>query len=524
MGPSLTEPLPLRRADLIARIRSAGAFDVAIIGGGATGLGVALEACLRGYRTVLLEGCDFAKGTSSRATKLLHGGVRYLAQGQVGLVREALRERRRVLASAPHLASPLRFVLPAYRSLELGQFAAGLCLYQALAGRSSLGRTSVQLGRTALGDEAKLLRPGVKGAVRYWDAQFDDARLAVASARTAVALDACVINHCAVEQLTFDSAGRVVGLRAVDCEKGESISIAARCVVNAAGVWAGRWLDGAGGTRNEAVQPSQGAHIVVSREFWPSDEALLIPRTSDGRVLFVVPWLGATLIGTTDHPVDSPALEPLPMREEVLQILADAAAYLARPPSEADIQSVWAGLRPLVRSRPGAKKATSALSREHAVVVDDSTLVTVTGGKWTTYRSMGEDVLNHCSRAGLLPSRTPAPDVRLIGAPMHPVTALCEPAGEHLYGSEAGWLLQLPGGDTYLAPGFSEAMVRFAVRHEFARTVEDVLARRSRLLFVDARRALECGPRVAEIIGEESDHDPALAAFQVLARQYIWRG
>jgi glycerol-3-phosphate dehydrogenase len=506
-------PETFERRRLLARLREARAWDLAVIGGGATGLGVALDAAARGFSVVLLEAEDFAKGTSSRATKLVHGGVRYLAQGDIGLVHEALQERSTLLANAPQVAQRLGFVVPGYRLLDLPLYAAGLKAYDVLAGRRGLGGTELLSAARTQQLLPTVRRQGLVGGIRYWDGQFDDARLALLLARTAIERGAVLLNHCAVTGLLREQ-GKVRGLRARDGESGERFSLSARCVVNAAGVWvdAVRDMDRDAGApaRPPMVAASQGVHLVVDRAFLPGTHALMVPKTGDGRVLFAVPWLGKTVLGTTDTPRDDLDREPMPFREEVDFILHEAARYLAKAPTRADVRSVWVGLRPLVKPPDDEGEHTKALSREHTVVVARSGLVTVTGGKWTTYRAMAEDVLDRCMSSGALPRRPGGVTQRLplIGAA--PGRSLAEPPGEHLYGSEAALLRSLPGPERWLwrdgesgQGGLSEAMVRFALRYEMARGIEDVLARRSRLLFLDAARAAEVAGPVAELIEEE---------------------
>jgi glycerol-3-phosphate dehydrogenase len=521
------------RAEQLARLRDGTPFDLAVIGGGATGLGVALDGAARGFRVVLLEASDFAKGTSSRATKLVHGGVRYLAQGNVALVREALQERSKLLANAPHLAQPLAFVMPSYRWWERGFYGMGLKMYDALAGRRGLGGTQFLSAAQTLAQLPTLRRDGLIGGVKYWDGQFDDARLAVALARTAHAQGACVVNHCRVVSLLRE-AGRLRGLVAQDGESGESFTVRAACVVNAAGVWvdAVRAMDAEPGAppRQPMVAPSQGVHLVVDRSFLPGDHALLVPRTEDGRVLFAVPWMGKTLLGTTDTPREDLAAEPAPFRAEVEFILGETGRVLSKAPTRADVRSVWVGLRPLVKPTDDEGGSTQQISREHTVLVGRSGLVTVTGGKWTTYRAMAEDVLEHAFGAGLLPHRPDSATayLPLVGAPRHSAESLTQSPGEHLYGTEAELLRCLPGADRWMwrdgGGGLSEAMVRFAARFEMARSVEDVLARRSRLLFLDAAQAEavadEVGALLAEELGAGFDAVKSVVEFKVLALQY----
>jgi len=530
----------MNRDEQLQRLRAGQRWDVAVIGGGATGLGVALDAAARGFRVALIEAADFAKGTSSRSTKLVHGGVRYLAQGNVALVREALHERATLLANAPHLAQPLAFVMPGYSWWQRGFYGVGLKAYDALAGSRGLGNTQFLSSAQVRALIPTVRTRGLSGGVKYWDGQFDDARLAVALARTAVARGACVANRVSCVGLLREG-GKVRGLVAEDVERGERFTVDAACVVNATGVWvdAIRDMDAERDAKKRPpmVAPSQGVHLVVDRSFLPTDHALLIPKTADGRVLFAVPWLGKTVLGTTDTPRDDLAAEPAPLKGEVEFILREAGHYLIKQPTRADVLSVWVGLRPLVRPPQDedgdlAQRAkTKTISREHTVLVDQSGLITVTGGKWTTYRAMAEDVLANCFDAGLLTARAAGvtEHLRLAGAPAASGKSLTQSPGEHEYGSDLGTLRALPGADDWLwrdaGGGLSEAMVRFAVRSEMARSVEDVLARRCRLLFLDARKAAALADRVAAIfkeeLGEDFDAAASAASFKALAAHYL---
>ena len=518
-------PLLTDRQALIARLNQDRQYDVAVVGGGATGLGVALDAAARGFSVVLVESHDFAKGTSSRATKLVHGGVRYLAQGNISLVREALHERTHLLANAPHLAQPLPFVMPSYKFWEAPFYGIGLKMYDALAGKAGLGDTEFLNRAATLRCLPTARQAGLKGGVKYWDGQFDDARLALALARSAAHAGALLVNYCAATGLVHED-GKLVGLQVSDKESGQELTLRARCIVNAAGVWVDqlRLLDGQaiGREVKPLVAPSQGVHIVVERSFLPTDHALLVPKTTDGRVLFAVPWLGKTILGTTDTPRKDLAREPLAFREEVDFILGESARYLSQAPRPADIKSIWVGLRPLVKPSEDEGDSTQTLSREHTVLVSKSGLVTVTGGKWTTYRAMAEDVLEHCMAARLLDKRPGGvtTDLQLVGAQASS-HRISEPPGLHLYGSEAATVLALPGADRLLGGGLTEAMVRFAARYEYGRTVEDVLARRSRLLFLDAALAKSLAGPVADLLLQENQCDPKMADFLVLVEQYL---
>ena len=528
---SYPQALPTRRDELTTRLAVDCQYDIAIVGGGATGMGVALDAAARGFKVVLVESHDFAKGTSSRATKLVHGGVRYLAQGNIGLVREALHERSTLLENAPHLAQPLAFVVPAYRWWELPFYASGLKLYDVLADKAGLGRTEILSPAQTLALLPASRSQHLIGGIKYWDGQFNDARLALALARTAAARGALLVNYMCASDLFYDG-GRVAGLVCHDALTGQQHRIRSRCVVNATGVWVDelRQKDGAANKSDgrrpvkPMVAPSQGVHIVVDREFLGGESALMVPKTSDGRVLFAVPWLGKVILGTTDTPRHDLAREPLAFKEEVDFILNESARYLRRPPQRSDVRSIWVGLRPLVKPQDDEGDSTKGLSREHTVLVSRSGMVTVTGGKWTTYRAMAEDVLDTCMQKSLL-ARKPGgvtAHLKLVGAGVaetHSIS-ICEPPGAHSYGDEQSLLASLPGADLVLCPGLTEAMVRFAARYEYAIKVEDVLARRSRLLFLDARLASSLAPLVGKILRQETGLDPEVTAFSALAQQY----
>ncbi len=523
-------PLVTNRQILTNRLAENLRYDIAIIGGGATGLGVALDAVLRGFKVVLVESHDFAKGTSSRATKLVHGGVRYLAQGNIALVREALHERTTLLHNAPHIAQPLPFVMPSYKFWEAPFYGVGLKMYDTLAGKAGLGATEFLNAKQTLNCLPTLQKAGLKGGVKYWDGQFDDARLALALARSAAKEGALLVNYCKATKLIHE-AGKLVGFECQDQETNKKYNVSASCVINATGVWVDEIRQQDGKDVNKAVKdivaPSQGVHVVVDREFMPTDHAMLIPKTADGRVLFAVPWLGKTILGTTDTPREDLAREPEPFKEELDFILNESSNYLSKAPTRADVKSIWVGLRPLVKPSDDVGENTKKLSREHTVLVSKSGLVTVTGGKWTTYRAMAEDVLEQCFESELLKPRPAGVtvDFPLVGAQQVPkkhkkMYSMGESQGLHSYGDEADVVASLQGSSHELISGLTEGMVRFAARYEYARTVEDVLARRSRLLFLDAALAGKLGAGVAKILQEETGQDPQLVAFWNLTKQY----
>lgn len=498
----------------------AATWDVLVVGGGATGLGVAVDAASRGYRTALVEQHDFAKGTSSRSTKLVHGGVRYLKQGQVSLVMEALHERGLLARNAPHLVRHQDFIVPVYRWWEGPFYGLGLKLYDRMAGQWGL-EPSQALSREETLRLIPTLEPdGLQGGVRYYDGQFDDARLALHLARTAVDQGGVVANYVAVAGL-FKAGGRVAGAVVRDEERGTEWEVRARVVVNATGVFcdAVRRLDEPGA--EPLLTVSQGAHVVLPRRFLPGTSAIMVPHTPDGRVLFAVPWHDRVIVGTTDQAVPEIELEPRPLASEVAFILANAARYLTHDPHPDDVLSWFAGLRPLVKA--GAVRSTARLSREHVIVVSEAGLVTVTGGKWTTYRRMAQDTVERAYAVGGLPPRA-CVTARL---PLHG-WAPRPPDDAHLsvYGAEAPAVAALGGGLLDEALPYRVGEVVWAARHEMARTVEDVLARRTRALLLDARAARRAAPRVAAVLGEVLGRDEAwmqrqVASFTELVRGYL---
>lgn len=500
-------------------------WDVLVIGGGATGLGTAVDAAARGHRTVLLEQHDFAKGTSSRSTKLIHGGFRYLKQGNLKLVHEALRERGLLRRNAWHLVHPLSFVVPAYGAWDKLFYGFGLKFYDVLAGRLGLGATRLLSRDETLQHLPTLAPEKLTGGIRYFDGQFDDARLALSLARTLDDLGGVTVNYCPVAALVKEG-GRVAGVVARDAESGREFTLRARVVVNATGVFtdAVRRLDEPAAA--PLVVPSQGAHLVLDRAFLPGKSALMVPKTDDGRVLFAIPWHNHVLVGTTDALRKDTPLEPRPLAEEIQFMLEHAGRYLTKRPVAADIRSLFAGLRPLFGAGGGK---TSGISREHALVVSPSGLVTITGGKWTTYRAMAEQTVDRAETVGGLerrPSRTK--ELPLHGAGAEPD----QPKALRGYGTDAVAVGQLAATNPEwlqpLHPRFPHLAgeVIWAARHEMARSVEDVLARRMRVLFLDAAAAQAMAPAVARLLAGELGRDAAWETEQVrtfsdLARGYL---
>ncbi len=505
--------------------RYQGFWDVIVVGGGATGLGAAVESAARGYRTLLLEQHDFAKGTSSRSTKLVHGGVRYLQQGNLSLVIEALHERGLLMQNAPHLVRNLSFVVPSYAWWNGPFYGAGLKVYDLLAGRLGLGPSRLLSVPETLAHLPTLEPEGLLGGVVYHDGQFDDARLAVNLAQTLADLDGVPLNYLLVSGLR-KTAGMVSGVDAVDVESGRTWQMDGRVVVNATGIFTDevRRLDDP--EAPDLLAFSQGIHLVLGREFLPGDSAVMVPHTDDGRVLFAVPWHGVTVVGTTDTPVAEAVLEPRALDEEVDFLLIHAARYLTRDPRPGDVLSVFAGIRPLVS--PGGTQDTAAVSRDHHVLVSPSGLVTITGGKWTTYRKMGEDSIDQAAMvAGLEPRPSPTRTLRIHGW----LKQIDPDEPGSWYGSDLAGVRRLLAERPELAEPLHPALpyrrvdVVWAVRHESARCVEDVLARRTRALLLDARAAGQAAEVTAELMRIERGRDRSWAQRQVeefegLTREY----
>jgi glycerol-3-phosphate dehydrogenase len=463
-------------------------WDIAVIGGGATGMGIAVDAASRGYSVVLLERHDFGKGTSSRSTKLVHGGVRYLQQGNISLVMEALKERGLLRQNAPHLVHDLEFVVPNYLWWEAPFYGIGMKVYDLLAGKFGFGPSQVLSREEVLERIPTLSQDGLRGGVKYHDGQFDDARLLIDLASTAAQHGACLLNYTRVFSLEKDGDGFVCGLGFTDLETGTSYQLAARSVINATGPFCDELRRTDDPKVKPILAPSQGVHIVLPKEFLPGDTAIMVPHTRDGRVMFAIPWHGHTLIGTTDTPIPASTFEPDATPEEIDLIFETASDYLAKRPSHSDVLSVFTGIRPLVKASEDS--STSSLSREHTIEISGSGLLTIAGGKWTTYRNMAEDAVDHAIVLGRLEEQ-PCVTRHL---PIHN-------PGSHDEG--AGWY----------------------ARHEMARTVEDVLARRTRLLFLNSRAALAQAPRVARELAQELGRDDAwqraqLEAFEETARHY----
>ncbi len=505
-------------------------WDIIVVGGGATGLGTAVDAASRGYDVLLLEQSDFAKGTSSRSTKLVHGGVRYLQQGNVSLVMEALKERGLLLRNAPHLVRDVAFIVPSYVWWESPFYGIGLKVYDLLAGRYGFGKSTIVSRDSVVEEIPSIKTDGLLGGTRYFDGQFDDARLAINLATTAFEQGGTLLNYATVTELLKDDAGLVEGVVAKDFESGHEISIPGKVVVNATGPFADdvRRLDKP--DASPMIAPSQGVHIVLDRSFLSGDSAIMVPHTDDGRVMFAIPWHDVTVVGTTDTPVDEVELEPRPLQEEVEFILETANRYLARPAGARDVRSVFAGIRPLVKLGDGEN--TAALSRDHTILIDPASgLMTVAGGKWTTYRKMAEDVVDQAvTLADLEPSECVTKRL-----PIHGYHRNAGRFGKFaFYGSDATEIELLAEADKTMSQPVHPCLsltgteVQWACRREMARTVDDMLARRTRSLLFDAAAAIEAAPRVGEIMASELGRDSGwikseVREFTAIASSYLYK-
>ena len=515
----------MTRTEQLTNLSNSPSFDIIIIGGGATGLGCAVDAASRGYKTLLLEKYDFAKGTSSRATKLVHGGVRYLAQGNIRLVREALLERGRLLKNAPHVCHTLGFVVPFYNLWQKWFYGIGLWWYEYLSAKLSLGKTKSLNKQQTLKLLPDLSDKKLKGGVLYFDGQFDDSRLAINLAQTAVEQGAIVLNYCGVNDFIKDGT-KVVGVIAVDGLSGSTFELKTKAIINATGVFADSLLQLAEGHKEETIAPSQGIHLVVEKQFFKGSTALMVPKTDDGRVLFIIPWHGKLLLGTTDTPVEQISTEPRPLQKEIDFILTHFNRYVSSTINRSDVKSVYVGLRPLAKTK--AKVNTSVMPRDHQIKILASGLIHVTGGKWTTYRSMAEHAVNiaiqtaHMKRAVCKTKRLKIHGWIKGNAKNH----------FSVYGLDGEIIQGMIREDVNLGEKihsgypYTLAEVKWSIENEMAMTVEDVLARRIRLLFLDAQAAIAVAPKVSKCFVawggvSEADAQQQVSDFVKLAEGYL---
>ncbi|MGI8772218.1 MAG: FAD-dependent oxidoreductase [Acidobacteriaceae bacterium] len=522
----------MNRGEMLARAKARQKpWDIVVVGGGATGMGVAVDAATRGFSVLLCEREDFGKATSSRSTKLVHGGVRYLEQGNISLVMEALKERGLLRQNAPHLVHDLAFVVPNYIWWETPFYGIGLKVYDLLAGRYGFGKSRVLSREETLERLPTIQQEGLQRGVIYYDGQFDDARLLIHLAATAADHGATLLNYAAVTEITKDAEGYVNGVIAVDGESGERFVAQAKVVVNATGIFTDEVRRLSEPHAEPMIEPSQGIHLVFQRSFLRGDTAIMVPHTSDGRVLFAIPWHGHTVVGTTDTPIDEPSYDPLPLEQEIDFVLDTARLYLSRPPTRDDVLSVYVGIRPLVKAAGSDAGKTSALSRDHTIHVDNSGLLTITGGKWTTYRHMAEDCVNHAITLGRLADMACVTQHLRIHGYQENIDDL---GSLWVYGADAEKVRALATADPELASPLHPALpyigaeVVWGVREEMARTVDDVLSRRTRALFLNAKAALAMAAPTARIMAKELGQSDAwiaeqLESFRALADTYMVR-
>lgn len=515
----------MKREDAITKINTQILWDILVIGGGATGLGIALEACTRGYSTLLIEQSDFAKSTSGKSTKLVHGGVRYLAQGNISLVREASVERGLLSKNAPHLVKNQTFIIPVYNWLSKLKYTMGLKLYDWISGRLSLGSSVFISRKKVLEKLPGIISKNLFGGILYHDGQFDDARLAINLAQTIFDNGGYAINYMKVDSLLKNN-GKLCGVMAIDAETGEHVTLKSKLVINATGVFVDNILkmDNPGIKKNIAV--SQGVHVVLDKKFFPGENALMIPDTSDGRVLFIVPWHDRLLVGTTDTPVQNITLEPVALETEIEFILRTATAYLTLTPKRKDVLSVFAGLRPLAASKEKGI-ATKEISRSHKIIISSSKLFTIIGGKWTTYRKMGEDMIDRVEKeSGWKPTLSATGSLHI-----HGFTERDSPGDPlYYYGSDKVSINKMikDTGEAWVSEKLNihKAQVLWAVKEEMARTAEDVLSRRTRALLLDAKESIRIAPVIAAIMAEEMNKDMNWVEGQVksyneVAKNYV---
>jgi glycerol-3-phosphate dehydrogenase len=518
-------------ADRHERLRALGCdqtWDVVVIGGGASGLGAAVEAASRGLRTLLLERNDFAQGTSSRSTKLVHGGVRYLEQFNLKLVLDALRERGYMLRNAPHLVHKLNFVVPVFSYTAIPYYGVGLKLYELLSGKLSFGKSKILTVAETTQRLRTLRREGLKGGILYRDGQFDDARYAITLMRTLEDLGGVALNYAEVTGF-LKRGGMIEGATVRESETGEDFDILARVVINATGAFTQRVLKMDNAEEASPLVLSQGSHFVVSKDFLPGSDALMIPKTDDGRVLFAIPWHEQVLVGTTDEAVPHGFAEPHPMAKEKIFLAEHIRKYLGRTIASGDVLSMWSGLRPLVRK---GNAATSRISRDHQIVRSPSGLISVMGGKWTTYRKMGEDAISAAIKvSGLSAAPTRTKDLRLHGWQEHPARETSE--SDLVYGCDLQKMEDLSANDSTLDQllhpllPYRRREVIWAARFEQARTTEDVLARRTRALFLNAAAAIQIAPEVSQLLAKELKRNETfllrdLEKFRKVAQTYLF--
>jgi glycerol-3-phosphate dehydrogenase len=502
-------------------------WDVIIVGGGATGMGIALDAASRGYSTLLLEQSDFAKGTSSRSTKLVHGGVRYMAQGDLLLVMEALHERGLMLKNAPHLTSDQEFIIPIYTVWDRILYTVGLKFYDLLSGRLSLGKSSFLSRKETLVRLPNLISDGLMGGVVYHDGQFDDSRMVISLAQACSSREGTLLNYLEVTGFVKDAAGKISGVQARDIISSEEFRINSKLVINATGVFADGLLRLDNPGSKPTIKPSQGVHIVIDKSFLDGDSAIMIPKTNDGRVLFAIPWYDAVVVGTTDTPLDQISIEPRALESEIKFILDTAGKYMVKAPSREDALCIFAGLRPLA-ANPGNPSSTKEVSRRHKITLSPSGLLTIIGGKWTTYRRMARETIDKGIATGILEKRKCLTSNLKLASPDDALKY----GRLRIYGDYASDIERIiinnPELGKPLDPRlpYTKAELIWICRNEMPVTLEDLLARRTRALFLNAKASSDIAAEAVSIMAQEMGYDSdwkknQLESYNQLVKNYI---
>lgn len=503
----------------INKIATEKEWDLIVIGGGASGLGVAVDACSRNLKVLLIEEFDFSKGTSSRSTKLVHGGVRYLKNGELSLVIEALKERGIMLNNAPHLVRNMSFIIPTYEWWDTPFYGIGLKVYDLMAGKLGLGPSQFLSKKETIEKIPNVNQDELNGGIIYHDGQFDDARMGISLAHTVEELGGSVVNYLKWDSFIYEN-GQVSGIKVTDQITQSSYALKAKVVVNATGVFAEKIMRADEPKAELKIKPSQGVHLVLDKSFLKSENAIMVPNTSDGRVLFAVPWHDVVVVGTTDTEVNKISIEPKATDQEIDFILSNAEKYMTRKPKRSDVKSVFAGLRPLISKE---NKSSKSLSRKHTIYKSKKGVYHLLGGKWTTYRKMGRDVLELIASTGQLklePSKTE--ELRIFGYKNN--VSWSDPL--HFYGSEKEHVMSM-GSNKPLSPllPLTEAQIIYAIRYEMALNVEDVLSRRTRCLLLNAKECISIAPEVARIMrselnAEENWEQEQIKLFLDLAKNY----
>lgn len=492
-------------------------YDLIIIGGGATGSGIAVDAASRGLKTLLLEMNDFAEGTSSRSTKLVHGGVRYLEKAvkqlnidQFNLVKEGLKERSRLLQNAPHLCSRVTLVTPLYKYWEIPYMFAGLTLYDLVSGRRGLGRSTIVSKSKMLEKFPVIKKEGLAGGVKYYDGAFNDSRLVISLLQTAKEYGAECRNYSEVIDFEYDANGKISAVKVLDKMTNETYICEADCIVNAAGVYADNVNKLIDNQAKEMLDLSSGTHIILDKKYLPNEEGLMIPKTEDGRVLFILPWKDKCLVGTTDNPTTL-STHPKVTDEDIEYILRHLEIYFDLKIEKSEILSSWCGIRPLIA--PGEDEDTSNIVREHEIRENESGLVSIIGGKWTTYRKMAEQLVDYVNKSrNLKKDKCKTKHLKLVGSrnldKSYQSEKVDKQTNKYLlsqYGDRIESVLNSVENIEYLKEGlpYTNAELVYTIREEFVKKPMDFLVRRCNLALIDNKSSIEILEKVIQLMKDE---------------------